>query len=215
MSDDEGAVGGRGEASNGTDADRTAETDDGSTGGTETEPIESIADRIAANDLEETAREITSLRSRCEELERKTELLAEERSELEERLKRKQAEFQNYKKRQKKRREEEKKRATEELTERLLEVRDNLDRALDTEEDADIREGVEATRRLLDDILDAEGVERITPQPGAELDPQRHEALMRVESDQPAGTIAELHRPGYELGGKLLRAAQVTVSAEE
>ena len=54
--------------------------------------------------------------------------------------------------------------------------------------------------------------ERIAPDPGDEVDPQRHEVLMRVASDQPADAVAEVHRPGYEMGGKVIRTAQVLVS---
>lgn len=61
-------------------------------------------------------------------------------------------------------------------------------------------------------MLDGEGVEPIEPDPGTETDPNRHEVLLRVESDQPEGTVADLHRPGYEMAGKVLRTAQVTVS---
>ena len=149
------------------------------------------------------------------------EELREERSDYEERiddleskLARKQADFQNYKKRQQKKLEQQQARATEDLVERLLPVRDNLARALEQDGDADIREGVEGTLRELDRVLDDEGVERIEPEPGEEPDPERHEVLMRVESDRPAGTIEELYRPGYEMGEKVIRTAQVTVSKE-
>ena len=168
---------------------------------------EAIAERVADRDPEEVAGEIAELRRRNDELEVEVE-------DLESRLKRKQAEFQNYKKRQKKRQEQERERATEDLVERLLEVRDNLKRALEQDEDADIREGVEATFRLLDDVLEGENVEPIEPDAGTEVDPQRHEVLLRVESDRPAGTVAEVHRPGYEMAGKVLRAAQVTVAED-
>lgn len=168
---------------------------------------DAIAERVADQEPEEVAGEIADLRARNDELELEVE-------DLESRLKRKQAEFQNYKKRQKKRQEQERERATEDLVERLLEVRDNLKRALEQDEDADIREGVEATFRLLDDVLTDENVDPIEPEPGTEVDPQRHEVLLRVESDQPAGTVAEVHRPGYEMAGKVLRAAQVTVAED-
>jgi molecular chaperone GrpE len=166
-----------------------------------------LVERVAETDPEELADELAVLRDRVESLEA-------ERDDLESRLKRKQAEFQNYKKRQEKRREEERQRATEDLVERLLDVRDNLQRALETDEDADIRSGVETTMRLFDRVLDGENVERIDPEPGEEVDPQRHEVLMRVESDREPGTVDELHRPGYEMAGKLLRGAQVTVAEE-
>lgn len=184
------------------EAGSTADEDD------ETDLVERVTDASA----EDVAREITSLRDRVDELEIELEATTDERDELEDRLKRKQAEFQNYKKRQKKRREQEAARATEDLVSRLLEVRDNLKRALDVDEGADIRDGVEATFRQLDDVLSAENVEPIEPEPGADVDPKRHEVLLRVESDQPPGTVDEVHRPGYEMAEKVLRPAQVTVS---
>lgn len=168
-------------------------------------PTDSIADRIDGENPASVAEEIVTLRE-------EVAALRTERDELESKLKRKQAEFQNYKKRQRKQRERERERATEDLVEELLEVRDNLSRALEQDGDADIREGVEATFRGLESVLEGEGVEPIEPAPGTETDPKRHEVLLRVESDEPAGTVADIHRPGYEMAGKVLRAAQVTVS---
>lgn len=168
-------------------------------------PIAEIADRIDEASPASIAEEIAVLREEVAELQR-------ERDDLESRLKRKQAEFQNYKKRQEKQREKEQARATAAIVEDLLEVRDNLSLALDQEEGADIREGVEATFRGLEDVLTGQGVEPIEPEPGTKTDPKRHEVLLRVESDEPAGTVAELHRPGYEMAEHVLRPAQVTVS---
>jgi molecular chaperone GrpE len=175
-------------------------------------PDEDLVDRIADADPEETAREVASLRTRVEELESDLREERERADELESKLKRKQADFQNFKKRQQQKTEDARQRATEDLVERLLDVRDNLVRALDQEEGADIRDGVETTLRGFDDVLDDENVEAIEPEPGTELDPAHHEVLMRVDSDQPEGTVADLHRPGYEMAGKVLRPAQVTVA---
>jgi len=108
--------------------------------------------------------------------------------------------------------EEERQRATEDLVGRLLDVRDNLARALEQDEDADIRGGIESTLVQFDEELDRENVEVIEPDLGAEVEPQRHEVLITVESDQPEDTVAQLHRPGYEMAGKVLRPAQVAVS---
>jgi molecular chaperone GrpE len=143
---------------------------------------------------------------------------AEERADdLESKLKRKQADFQNYKKRAKKRQEQMKQRATEDLVENLLDVRDNLKRALDSEHDdvESLREGVEMTMKELDRVFEDENVSEIAPEPGSETDPQRHEVMMQVESDHPEGTIADVYQPGYEMGEQVLRAAQVTVSDGE
>ena len=192
----------------GTDA--TDDTEDAEAG--PTTDVEAVAEELADRDAGAVATEVADLRERVESLEADLAETAAERDDLEDRLKRKAAEFQNYKKRQEKQHEEVRERATEDLVEQLLEVRDNLDRALEQEEGADIREGVEATFRQLDEILAAESVEPIEPSPGAEVDPARHEVLLNVESDQPAGTVAEVHRPGYEMAEKVLRPAQVTVA---
>ncbi|NLV15108.1 nucleotide exchange factor GrpE [Haloarcula argentinensis] len=173
-----------------------------------------LIDRVAESDPEDIARELAGLRTRADSLESQVDEQDETIEELEEKLKRKQAEFQNYKKRMDKRREQEQKRATEDLVTRLLDVRDNLERALDQDEDTDIRGGVESTLRQLDDVLDAENVEVIDPEPGGDVDPTQHQVLARVDSDQPDGTIADVHRPGYEMADKVLREAQVTVSEE-
>ena len=174
-----------------------------------------LVDRVAESDPEDIARELAALRTRADSLESQVEQQDETIEELEEKLKRKQAEFQNYKKRMDKRREQEQKRATEDLVTRLLDVRDNLERALEQDEDTDIRGGVESTLRQLDDVLDAENVEVIDPEPGGDVDPTQHQVLARVDSDQPDGAIADVHRPGYEMADKVLREAQVTVSESE
>ncbi|PSP43633.1 nucleotide exchange factor GrpE [Halobacteriales archaeon QH_6_64_20] len=141
-----------------------------------------------------------------------TETDADRIADLESKLARKQADFENYKKRLNRRREQERERATEDLVTRLLGVRDDLVRALSQEGDADIRGGVETTLEEFDRVLGDEGVAEIDPEPGTEIDPQRHEVMMRVDSDFPEGRVAEVFRPGYEMGEKVLRPAQVTVS---
>jgi molecular chaperone GrpE len=198
----------------------------------------SVLERIAELDqglAEELADEVGALqdqneqlRSRVEELERELDQreaeldsreseLAEAREEvddLESRLKRKQADFQNYKKRAKKRQEQIKDRATEDLVERLIDVRDDLERGIEAghEDVESMRDGFRVVLKEFDRILDAENVERVDPQPGTEVDPQRHEVMMRVDSDRAEGEIHEVYRPGYEMADKVLQAAQVTVS---
>jgi molecular chaperone GrpE len=176
------------------------------------EPDEALVEHVEEQDPEDLASEVAGLRDAVSELEAQLEDREAQVEDLESRLARKQADFQNYKQRQEQKMEDVRARATEDLVTRLLDVRDNLARALDQDEDADIRGGVESTLQQFDVELDRENVAVIEPEPGEETDPTRHEVLMRVDSDQPEGTIADLHRPGYEMGGKVLRAAQVTVS---
>lgn len=212
-------------------ADSQPDVDDGDVE-TDTPATESVIARVASHDeelasaveaiVEETDSEEAS--EQIESLEQTVAAKAEEVRELEEavadlesRLKRKQADFQNYKKRAKKRQEQLKERATEDLVERLLGVRDNLNRALN-EEGGDVeslRDGVEMTLREFDRVLTDENVSEIDPEPGAAVDPQRHEVMVQVDSDQPEGTIAEVFTPGYEMGEKVIQSAQVTVSNGE
>ena len=192
------------EAENGAGVDADAEGGSAEAASEAEEGLEeSLIERVAAHD-----------EALAEEIEAEREEYEERIDDLEGKLARKQADFQNFKKRQQKKLDQQRARATEDLVEKLLPVRDNLARALEQDADADIREGVEGTLRELDRALDDEGVERIEPDLGDETDPERHEVLMRVDSDQPAGTVAECYRPGYEMGEKVIRTAQVTVSEE-
>ena len=197
-----------------TDGEGTPQTEEKGNTGDETD----LVARVAAVD-EELAAEVSDHIERAEGLdaelsETKAELSekVERIDELESTLKRTKADFQNYKKRAEKKQERIKKRATEDLIERLIDVRDNLVRALKQDADADIRDGVEATLSTFDRVLEEENVEAIHPEPGAEVDPRVHEVVVRVDGDQPAGHVEDVYRPGYQMAEKVLQAAQVTVS---
>jgi len=195
-------------ASEQADADeREDESEDADAlGPTSTELVATVAttDAELATELEE---HLADLEAEAAEAEARAD-------DLESKLKRERADFQNYKKRAKKRQEQLKDRATEDLVENLLDVRDNLQRAVadDHENVESVQEGVEMTLDELDRVFAEENVTEIAPAPGAETDPQRHEVMMQVDSDQPEGTVADVYQPGYEMGEKVLRAAQVTVS---
>lgn len=173
---------------------------------------EELVERVDDADPESIARELAALRVEVDGLEARLAEKDEAIEDLESKLARSRADFQNYKKRAEKRREEERERAKADLVDQLLEVHDNLQRALDQDEDADIRGGVESTLQQFDDVLAAEDVTAIDPEPGTEVDPHRHEVLVRVESDRPEGAIDDVHRIGYEMGESIVREAQVTVS---
>ena len=173
-----------------------------------------LVDRIVDADPSLEA-EATELRSRIDSLTEDVDAKDKEIDELTDKLSRARADFKNYKKRTKKQQEEMKARATEDLVEELIDVRDNLVRALDQDDDADIRPGVESTLEAFDRALEDEIVAFISPAAGEEVDPERHEVMQRVDSDQPAGTIADVYQQGYEMAGKILRPARVTVSSDE
>lgn len=182
--------------------DEAVETQD-----TEAHPL---VEEISAHDdalAEAVAEEFEAYEDELSELETA-------RDELESRLKRKQADFQNYKKRQQREKDRIREQATEQLVERLVGVRDDLKRALDEDVDTleGLRDGVRMTLQEFDRILDAEGVSEIDPIPGDDVDPTRHEVLLRTAAEQPPETVAEVYEPGYEMGENVLKPAQVTVS---
>ncbi|PSQ08110.1 nucleotide exchange factor GrpE [Halobacteriales archaeon QS_6_71_20] len=192
------------EATDAADGGDDADSGDDADGGRD---IDGLAADVARHD-EALAREVAAL-------EREAAEAAERVEELEDSLRRTKADFRNYKKRAKKRQEQEKARATERLVGRLTEVRDNLVRALDQEADADIRPGVESTLETFDRVLGEEDVEVIDPEPGEAVDPERHEVMMRVDSDRPEGTVADVFKQGYEAADRVIEPAQVTVSEGE
>lgn len=214
MSDDPAAV--DESAAEPTETDDTSESDvaetagaDLSDGESDTEPVD---DEQPIEDPEAT---IEALQAEIESLEATIETQAAEIDDLTDSLSRSRADFQNYKKRMQNKQDEMQARATEDLVSQFTKIRENLVRALDQDEDADIRPGIRSTLDEFDAILEAENVEIISPDPGDEVDPKQHEVMMRVESDQPDGTIADVYQDGYELAGKVLQAAQVTVSSDD
>jgi molecular chaperone GrpE len=98
----------------------------------------------------------------------------------------------------------------------LLEVVDNLDRAVEaarTSSDGSLREGIELVRRQFLAKLDAFGVVRFESL-GERFDPARHEAVSVTPASDPShdGTIVGVVAPGYQIGDEILRPAQVAVA---
>ena len=123
-------------------------------------------------------------------------------------LRRVQAEFDNFRKRMMREQTEIASRASARLIERLLPVLDNFERALEHSDD----DGMVLVHKELLSVLEAEGLSAIDAL-GAPFDPNLHEA---VESHEEVGvtdpTVVEVYRTGYELKGKVLRAALVVVA---
>lgn len=201
---------------NGTAEATAEERSDGSAGGEPTDPDarrneEALAAAVAEHD-EALAREVAALEA---DLAQTREALRERDEEVEEltsKLARVKADFSNYKERAKRKQEEIRERASEGLVERLAPVRNDLLRALDQDEGSELRPGVESTVEKFDEVLADEGVKSIEPEPGEEIDPARHQVMVRVDSDRPEGTIHEVYEPGYEMGDRVLSEAKVTVS---
>jgi molecular chaperone GrpE len=105
--------------------------------------------------------------------------------------------------------------ALERFAGELLNVRDTLELAVKSAASADARslaEGQEATLRLLAKAFEKFDIVRIEPA-GAAFDPGLHEAVLMQESAEAApGTVLQVVQCGYQLNGRLLRPARVTVA---
>lgn len=131
-------------------------------------------------------------------------------------LLRKQAEFDNYRKRVDRERVTLAEAAAAGMIEELLPLMDDLERALKAEavgESAEAyRRGVEIIHRQLGDILRKRGVRPIEAL-GADFDPHVHQAVAHDPADgRRDGEIIEEFRRGYMLGDRLLRPSMVKVA---
>jgi molecular chaperone GrpE len=141
--------------------------------------------------------------------------LATDLEDLRQTLLRRQADFDNYRKRIEKERAEDAKRATARLIEGLIPVIDGFEHALAAHREAEYenyRKGFELIYKQLLDNLARLGVERIEPA-GKMFDPHLHQAMDRAEtSDHEDGTILQVFQPGYIFHGRVLRPAMVRVA---
>ena len=126
------------------------------------------------------------------------------------------AELDNTRKRAQREREESIRYATESLLRELLPALDNVDRAVraarTAQEAPTLLAGLELIQREMLRILEKFGVSPYTAL-GQPFDPEKHEAVMRVETaEHPEMTVVEETLPGYLLNGRVLRPAMVTVA---
>lgn len=140
----------------------------------------------------------------------------EQIKELEDRLLRLAAEFDNYRKRTAKEFGYLVKNANERLILELLNTLDNFQRALDSAKTSNdyenFHKGVELIYTHMKDILIKEGLNEIEAL-GKQFDPNFHEAVTQAESDKyKEGTVMEEISKGYMLNDRLLRASKVVVS---
>ena len=143
------------------------------------------------------------------------ENLRAEKQALYEKLARAQADYQNSQRRLEKDLDQRLRVAAGHLVRAFLPVLDNLERALDVPETADVKTVIEGVRGTYDqwmDVLRKNGVERIAPEPGTPFDPTHMEALMQEPADYESPSVTRLLQPGYEFESRVLRPAQVAVS---
>jgi molecular chaperone GrpE len=131
-------------------------------------------------------------------------------------LLRKQAEFENFRKRMEKERDEFRQNATVDLVKRLLPVLDNLERAIGTGQHGGVdalHQGVALIHQQILEVLRKEGVQTLEAL-GAPFDPRLHEAVeVLAGTGFEPGVVMEEVQKGYILNDRLLRPALVKVSA--
>lgn len=148
----------------------------------------------------------------------------EENAELKDRVQRRQADFENYRKRVERERSETYNRVVSDVAAKLLPVVDNLKRALDAEASVEASEsdefrhflsGVDLISKQLSGVLDALGVKPIAAV-GEKFDPHIHEAVVtEATDDYEPDTVMQEIVSGYRLGDKLIRPALVKVATRK
>lgn len=148
--------------------------------------------------------------------EQRIELLEADLDEANRRVLMAQADVENFRKRMRRDYEEQIRYAAVPLIRDMLDVRDNLQRALDaaqsSEQAAGLREGVAIVAKQLDEVL-AKHHCRPIPAEGELFDPNYHEAISQMPSDShAAGTVVHEATRGYQLYERVVRPSQVIVS---
>jgi molecular chaperone GrpE len=143
--------------------------------------------------------------------------------ESKDRLLRALAETENVRRRAQREREDAAKYGASNLAKDLVNVADNLHRALASVPEGQVKgeltrtllQGVDATERELLAAFERHGIRRIDPM-GERFDHNFHQAILEIEnSGQPGGTVVQVLQPGYAMHDRLLRPAMVAVAKGE
>ena len=170
------------------------------------EPVTEEAQKEAENQGEAT----------IEQWQAALETAVAQRDEYLDSLRRTQADFQNFKRRNQTARADGYEDGVREAIAAMLPSIDNLERALDAADKAGVNDGLtDGVRMTLNTLLD--GLKRFgfeeVPSLGEQFDPELHNAVMREAGDEP-GKILEVFQKGYRVKDKIIRYAMVKVCAE-
>ncbi len=144
----------------------------------------------------------------------------EELAEVKDRLLRTLAEMENLRQRTRREIEEAQTYGVTRFARELLEVADNLRRAIESVPQGDLPEplrnlvaGVEMTEKALLATFERHKIRKVQPERGERFDHKLHQAMFEVPTEEvAAGSVAEVLAPGYVIGDRLLRAAMVGVA---
>ncbi|MEO3948094.1 nucleotide exchange factor GrpE [Gorillibacterium sp. CAU 1737] len=180
----------------------------------------SQAEELTEEVLEQEAAQDTSEAEGTTEGAGASETIARLEKELQDTLERSlraQADFDNFRRRTRQEKEDFAKYASSKVIGSLLPIMDNFERALDSSRETRdfdaLLKGLEMTFRQLEQLFNQEGVQKMETV-GHPFNPELHQAVMQVESDEyEEGIVVEEVMKGYTLGDKVLRPAMVKVSS--
>ena len=162
---------------------------------------ETVEDTVAENSEQDTQADIEELTTKL--------------SESSERIKRLQADFENFRRRTRQEKEELSSMVVQDFIKDLLPMLDNFDRAIAAEatDAVQFQQGVDMIYKQLAEVLKNKGLEPIETT-DTKFDPNYHQAVMRVENpDLEDDTIAMELQKGYMVKGKVIRPSMVQVVA--
>ena len=181
-----------------------------------TTPETEVDDQAAEADLTAAPPEAVHPEDPAGQLQAKLEDLHEQKEDLQARLLRTAADYENYRKRTMREREDFRSETEAILIEDLLPAIDTLKLGLKAAEDhpkaEDITQGFALVLEQFKNILGRRGLVEVIPT-GTAFDPKLHESVSQLSSDEiPEGHVAETVRVGYNFKDRLLRPASVVVS---
>ena len=183
----------------------------------EVEPEEELEEKLEEDSVEEeepAKKEEAKELSPLEQLEEQIRLKDEEILKQKDTFLREKAELENFKKRLTKEKEDFVQFANERLLKELLQIEDNLERAMAAPNATleSLKEGVEMIQKQFKDFLKNQKVEAIEAL-GKPFDPNLHEVLNQQESEEhEENTVIEEYSNGFTLNGRILRSAKVVIS---
>lgn len=166
-------------------------------------------------DMKEDSKAAKKEKKKKEKVDKKQEALKTKIDELEDRVRRQMAEFDNFRKRTEKEKSAMFETGAKSVIEKILPVVDNFERGLATvpesDKDGAFAQGMEMIyKQLLTELesIDVKPIEAV----GQEFDPEFHNAVMQVESEEyETGIIAQELQKGYTYRGSVVRHSMVAV----
>ncbi|MFI3201251.1 MAG: nucleotide exchange factor GrpE [Eubacteriales bacterium] len=190
---------------------------------TQEENVDAVEEMVESNDVEESQEENTNKEEEGEtkgkkakksRSDKKQDKAKEQITELEDKVKRQMAEFDNFRKRSDKEKAMMFDMGAKNIVEKILPVVDNFERGLQSiaeEEKGSFYEGMEMIYKQMLGSLEEMGVKTIEAV-GVEFNPEYHNAVMQVESEEyEAGIVAQELQKGYQYNETVIRHSMVAV----